>query len=147
MLSNPSWLCIEGVTFLVYHGTSLDGLIDSIESLRGVAYENPSKAQIELLKKRHLSPIFGRNKVFPDREDYLVIDKVPNVFITGHVHTMSTATYRGVRLISAGTFQERTAFQEKLGHHPTPGKFVRLSLKTGKMSVVDFSSLVSRPSS
>jgi len=139
MLSNPAWIKIEGITFLIYHGTSLDALIDSIESIRNVAYKNPSKAQVELLRKRHLSPIYGRNRIFPDREDFLIIDPVPNVFVSGHVHTTSIGTYRGVRLISAGTFQERTAFQEKLGHIPTPGKFVRLELSTGNMKVIDFS--------
>ena len=142
MLSNPAWVELEGIKILLYHGTSLDGLIDSIESLRNVAYEDPSKAQIELLRKRHLSPIFGRNRIFPDKEDFMIIDPVPNVFVTGHVHTTSASVYRGVRLISAGTFQERTAFQEKLGHHPTPGKFVKLDLKTGKLTIVDFSNSV-----
>ena len=49
------------------------------------------------------------------------------------------SNYRGVRLVSAGSFQERTDFQKKLGHHPTPGKFVEMDLSTGQGRIIDFS--------
>ncbi len=139
MLPNPAGLLIEGkLKVLLYHGTSLDGVIDSIESIRKEGYLKPTIATKILLRKRHLSPIFGRNRIYPTLEDYLVIEDVPNVLHTGHVHTADFSIYRGVRLISSGTFQDRTAFQEKLGHHPTTGKFVELDLSTGKARIVDF---------
>ncbi len=137
--SNPSWLEIEGLTFLLYHGTSFDGLIDAVGSIRARGYHEPHLAQMQLLKKRHLSPIFGRNKLFPDSQDFMVIDRVPHVFHTGHVHKVDVSTYKGVRLVSSGTFQDVTDFQEKLGHEPSPGKFVLMDLSDGSSSVLDFS--------
>lgn len=139
--SNPCWLNVEGVKILLYHGTSLDGLIDSVEPIRNTAYQKPYQAQKYLLKKRHLSPVFGRNKIFPDKEDFMVIKDVPNVFHTGHVHTVGLGAYRGVRLVSSGTFQNTTDFQEKIGHKPTPGKFVVMDLSNGASDIVDISNL------
>ena len=139
LLSDPSWVNVEGVCVLMYHGTSFDGFIDSVDSIRNTAYDNPTQAQQLLLRKRHLSPIFGRNRILPGREDHLVIHQTPHVFFTGHVHTVDMSNYRGVRLVSAGSFQERTDFQKKLGHHPTPGKFVEMDLSTGQGRIIDFS--------
>jgi len=138
MHSNPCWLDIEGVVVLMYHGTSLDSLIDAVESLRNKAYHNPCLGQIQLLKKRHLSPIFGKNRVFPDSKDFMVIDRVPNVLHTGHVHKVGLGEYRGVKLVSSGTFQNVTEFQEKLGHEPSPGKFILMNLTDGSSQIVDF---------
>jgi DNA polymerase II small subunit len=139
--SNPLWVEIDGVTILMYHGTSLDSIIDAIEPIRNKAYHNPCLGQIQLLKKRHLSPIFGRNKIFPDKEDFMVIDKVPHVMHTGHVHKIGLGTYKGVRLLSTGTFQDTTEFQEKLGHEPSPGKFIVMDLSDGSSKEIDFSQL------
>ena len=139
--SNPSWIEIDGITVLMYHGTSLDSVIDAIEPIRNKAYHNPCLGQTHLLKKRHLSPVFGRNRVFPDREDFMVINKIPHVFHTGHVHKIGIGKYRGVRLVSSGTFQDSTDFQEKLGHEPSPGKFILMNLSDGSAQPLDFSQL------
>ncbi|MBR9681928.1 MAG: hypothetical protein GOV00_03985 [Candidatus Altiarchaeota archaeon] len=139
LLSDPSWVNVEGVCILMYHGTSFDGFIASVDSIRATAYDSPTQAQKLLLRKRHLSPIFGRNRILPGDEDHLVIQQIPHVFFTGHVHTVDMSNYRGVRLVSAGSFQERTDFQKKLGHNPTPGKFVEMDLSTGSSRMLDFS--------
>ena len=47
-------------------------------------------------------------------------------------HQFHDGTYRGTKIISCGTFQERTAFQTQQGHVPTPGAVILLELKTGK---------------
>ncbi len=137
--SNPSWIDVEGINILMYHGTSFDGVIDAIESIRNNAYHRPYLAQIQLLKKRHLSPIFGKNKIFPDKQDFMVINKVPHVFHTGHIHNVSLSSYKGVKLVSSGTFQNITDFQEKLGHEPTPGQFIVMNLSDGNSKIIDFS--------
>ncbi|MBR9681013.1 MAG: hypothetical protein GOU98_04295 [Candidatus Altiarchaeota archaeon] len=139
--SNPAWVEIEGITILMYHGTSLDSMIDAVEPIRSEGYQKPFLGQKHLLKKRHLSPIFGRNKIFPDKHDFMVINKVPHVFHTGHVHKFSINSYRGVKLISTGTFQDTTNFQEKLGHVPSPGKFIVMDLSDGSTEAIDFSKL------
>ena len=118
-LTNPAWVKIEGITHLIYHGTSLDGIISSVP---GLSYDRPEEAMIELLKRRHLSPTFGKNLIVPEPEDYFVIDEVPDVFHAGHVHKNGYAIYRGVYVVNSGTFQLRTPFQVRMGHHPTPGR-------------------------
>ncbi|HDR53838.1 MAG TPA: hypothetical protein ENN60_04205, partial [archaeon] len=143
LLSDPSMVSLEGVSILLYHGTSMDGVIASIDSIRSTAYDQPYQVQRQLLKKRHLSPIFGKNRLLPGNEDHLTIKTIPHVFFTGHIHTVGMSNYRGIRLISAGSFQERTEFQKKLGHHPTPGKFVEMDLATGTCQLIDFSGPVS----
>jgi DNA polymerase II small subunit len=139
--SNPAWLEVEGITILMYHGTSFDGLIDAIDPIRSLAYRQPYLAQIQLLRKRHLSPIFGKNKIFPDKEDFLVVNQVPHVFHTGHIHRSGLSSYKGVKLISSGTFQNITDFQEKLGHEPTPGQFILMNLSDGASRILDFSKI------
>lgn len=139
--SNPSWIEVEGITILLYHGTSMDSMIDAIEPIRNDGYQKPYLGQKYYLKKRHLSPIFGRNKIFPDKQDFMIINKVPHVLHTGHVHKFSINSYRGVKLISTGTFQDTTDFQEKLGHKPSPGKFVVMDLSDGSTEAIDFSKI------
>ena len=68
----------------------------------------------------------------------MVIDRVPNVLHTGHVHKVGLGEYRGVKLVSSGTFQDVTEFQEKLGHEPSPGKFILMDLTDGSSQVIDF---------
>src|SRR5665648_84289 len=53
-VGSPAMIDIEGVRILVYHGRSIDDLIAAIP---GMDYPEPHKIMIELLKRRHLSPI------------------------------------------------------------------------------------------
>jgi DNA polymerase II small subunit len=140
--SNPSEVVLhrfetEGVKVLIYHGASLDSVIDFAKIHDG--YDRPEKVQIELLERRHLNPFFGRkSRVFPERRDYLVIDSIPDIFHCGHVHTTGTTIYRGIRVINSGCFQGLTHFQEKLGHKPTPGKIPCINLNTGGIRIINF---------
>ncbi|MEM3610114.1 MAG: metallophosphoesterase, partial [Candidatus Anstonellales archaeon] len=117
-VSNPVYVKIHSILHLIYHGTSMDGIIARIPRLN---YEDPTLCMQELLKRRHLSPIYGENLIVPEKKDYLVIDKVPQVFHTGHLHKNGYMIYRNCLLINSGTFQERTDYQIQLGHVPTPG--------------------------
>ncbi len=117
-LGNPSFIEIENITHLLYHGTSLDSIIGAIPRL---SYEKPEDAMYELLKRRHLSPIYGTNPIVPEHVDYLVVDKLPDVFLAGHVHKNGFKSIRNILLLNAGTFQSITPFQIKMGHIPTPG--------------------------
>lgn len=141
MTSNPAWISVEGITVLMYHGAGLDSIIDGIPKLRRTGYTNPHLAMICMLQKRHLVPSYGeKTRIYPDREDFMVVERLPNVFHSGHVHSVGIGNYHGVRVINSGTFQSRTAFQLKIGHHPTPAKVVYLDLQSGKAGVLDFSS-------
>ena len=66
-------------------------------------------------------------------EDLLVIDKVPNIFHVGHVHVAYAGSYRGVRLINTGTWQEQTSYQRNVGLEPTVGVAALVNL--GDLSI------------
>lgn len=140
MTSSPAWISVEGITVLMYHGTGLDSVIDSLPKLRKTGYMNPHTAMICMLQKRHLMPSYGeKTRIYPDKDDFMVIDRLPNVFHSGHVHSVGIANYRGIRVINSGTFQARTAFQSKIGHQPSPAKVVYMDLQSGKAGILDFS--------
>ena len=92
-----------------------------------------------LVEKRHLAPIYGeRTALASEFEDYMVLDEVPDVIHTGHVHINSYAKYKGIHLLNSGTFQKQTEFQKVYNIVPTCGQVPILS--NGKMRVLDFSS-------
>ncbi|MCX8197039.1 MAG: DNA-directed DNA polymerase II small subunit [Candidatus Micrarchaeota archaeon] len=133
--SNPATVEIEGLRHLIYHGTSLDSII---ASLSGLTYSKPEEAMMELVKRRHLSPIYGDNLIVPEGTDYLVIEEEPDVVHMGHVHKNGLMLYRGALLINSGTFQDRTEYQVKLGHVPTPCVVPILETKSGRVHHISF---------
>lgn len=117
-VGNPAFVELEGLKILIYHGRSLDDIVTKIPRL---SYENPQKAMEELLKRRHLSPLYGgRSPIAPSKEDHLVIDEVPDVLHSGHVHTYGAGFYRGVLLVNSSTWQAQTEFQKKINLKPMP---------------------------
>jgi len=135
---NPCYLEIEGRTILAYHGRSMDDFIGNIHSL---THDRPDEVMKEMLRRRHLAPVYGGfTALAPEQKDYLVIDKVPNVFVTGHVHTCRVAEYRGIRLINASAWQSQTAYQRMHNQIPDPAKVPMLHLGSGEVWTEDFSS-------
>ena len=98
----------------------------------------PHEAMLELVRRRHLSPIYGQNLIVPEDHDYLVIEDEPDVVHMGHVHKNGYMLYRGSLLVNSGTFQDRTDFQVRMGHTPTPGVVPILEAKTGKLNHISF---------
>jgi len=137
--SNPSLVKLhDTLDVLMYHGASLDSMIDALPHLKD-GYNHPSLVMEELIRKRHLNPIFGhKTRIFPEREDLLVIQPIPHVFHAGHVHTYDHTMYRGIHLINSGTFQGQTEFQVRMGHQPTPSIVPVLNLKTGDIHRLGF---------
>jgi DNA polymerase II small subunit len=129
---------LQGVRVLMYHGRSIDDMIGTIP---GASYENAAVMMEGMLKRRHLAPTYGRRTpIAADRHDRLLIDPVPEVLHTGHVHIAGLTHYRGILGINAGTWQSQTAFQKQMNINPTPGKAVHLDLQTLIPKVMDFSS-------
>ena len=119
-ISNPGVVSLDGINVLIYHGRSFDDLVMAIKSFE---YEKSDEIMVELLQKRHLAPIYGeRTPLASELEDYLVIDEVPDVFHTGHIHINSYRKYKGVHLINSGTFQTQTEFQKIYNINPTPAE-------------------------
>ena len=135
-LSNPSYISIEGMKILLYHGMSLNDLMDLI---RGMKYDNVLKMMEELLKRRHLAPFYGRNvPIAPTPEDFMVIEEVPDIFVTGHIHVHRTGIYHGVLLLNASTWQKQTDYQRMHNFVPDPCKVTIKFLNKPGFSVLDF---------
>ncbi|MFQ5572919.1 MAG: DNA-directed DNA polymerase II small subunit [Nitrosopumilaceae archaeon] len=136
LVGNPSLVSLNGVKVLIYHGQSID---DIVKTTPGLSYDNPTKVMRQLLKSRHLSPIYGSlTPIAPETEDMMVIDEIPDIFHVGHVHVVGFDMYRGVLLINSGTWQKQTPFQASVGVSPTPGLAVLVNLKTFKVYYHDF---------
>ncbi len=119
-ISNPGVVSLDGINVLIYHGSSFDDLVMAVKSFE---YEKSDQIMEELLQKRHLAPIYGeRTPLASELEDYLVIDELPDVFHTGHIHINSYKKYKGIHLINSGTFQTQTEFQKIYNINPTPAE-------------------------
>jgi DNA polymerase II small subunit len=135
-VENPCLLSVQGVSFLLYHGRSIDDMIGLIP---GASYAKPEQMMAEMLMRRHLAPAYGRRtSIAAGRSDGLIIDPVPEVLHTGHVHTCGITRYRGVLGINAGTWQDQTHFQKQMNIHPTPAQAVVLDLATLVPEIIDF---------
>lgn len=119
-ISNPGVVSLDGINVLIYHGRSFDDLVMAVKEF---THERNDLLMEELLKKRHLAPIYGeRTPLASELEDYLVIDEVPDVFHTGHVHINTYRKFNGIHLINSGTFQTQTEFQKIYNIEPTPAE-------------------------
>ncbi|MCK4933050.1 DNA-directed DNA polymerase II small subunit [Candidatus Bathyarchaeota archaeon] len=135
-LGNPATVSIHGVELLTYHGRSLD---DILATAVNMDFHSPERAMKLMLKCRHLAPIYGqRTPIAPANRDLLVIDRVPDIFHTGHVHVMRYETYRGTIMINSGAWQRQTNFQRNLGLEPTPGVIPIIDLQTHAILPIDF---------
>ncbi len=74
----------------------------------------------------------------PEKEDYLVIEDVPDIFVSGHVHGAGISEYRGVKIICASTWQSQTSFQRMHNFNPDPAKLPIVHLGNGNMKMLDF---------
>ena len=136
MLGNPSYIELNGVKILMYHGQGLD---DIIATIPGLSYSNPADAMKTLLKARHLSPIYGqRTPISAEKEDMMVITEIPDILHSGHVHVMDVQNYRGTLIVNSGTWQDQTPFQQTMGIMPTPGIAIAVNLSTLRPFQIDF---------
>jgi DNA polymerase II small subunit len=137
-VENPALVSLQGVQVLMYHGRSID---DQIGLTPGASYENPAPMMEWMLKRRHLAPTYGKKTpIAADRQDHLVIDPIPEVLLTGHVHVMGITQYHGTLGINPGTWQSQTSFQKQMNINPTPARAVLLDLETLRPEIYDFSS-------
>ena len=139
IVSNPATVTVEGVDVLMYHGVSLDEVIAELPEEKA-SYDEPHKAMYQLLKKRHVAPQFGgHTRVAPEERDYLVIEDVPDVFHTGHVHKLGWGKYHNVLAVNSGCWQAQTDFQKSVNIDPDSGYAPILDLDTLDMTVRKFS--------
>ncbi len=135
-LGNPCTVSLHNVEVLMYHGRSLDDIIGAVP---GTDHAHPEKAMKLLMQSRHLAPIYGgKTTLSPEYRDFLVIDRVPDIFHAGHIHVLGTCNHRGVLVVNSGGWQEQTDYMAKLGLVPTPGKVPIVNLQTMETTVLDF---------
>ncbi len=135
-VGNPAWVSLGGISILIYHGRSID---DLVLRLPGISYAAPEKAMMEMLKRRHLSPIYGsRVSIAPEHEDHYVISRPPAILHCGHVHTVGIARYKGVAVVNSGTWQSQTDFQKKMNIQPQPAVAPIIDLGTMKVRKLIF---------
>jgi DNA polymerase II small subunit len=135
-LGNPCTVSLHGVELLLYHGRSLD---DAAAVVPNVSLQTPDKTMKILLQSRHLAPIYGeRTPIAPERRDFMVIERVPDIFHAGHVHVLKYDTYRGILIVNSGAWQEQTEYQRKMGLVPTPGIAPIVNLQTLQVTPINF---------
>ncbi len=146
LVTNPALVNIgktktfSGFDILLYHGYSFDYYVANVESIRnGGGYHRADLIMKFLLKRRHLAPTFRSTPYFPGhKEDPLLIKKIPDFFISGHIHYSKVAEYKGITMISGSCWQGTTSFQEKLGHQPEPARVPVVNLNTRQVRVLKF---------
>jgi DNA polymerase II small subunit len=135
-LGNPSTVSLHGVELLAFHGRSLD---DVAAVAPNVSFDTPDKSMKLLLQGRHLAPIYGeRTPISPEKRDFMVIERPPDIFHAGHVHVLKCNRYRGTLIVNSGAWQQQTDFQQKMGLNPTPGIVPLVNLQTSMISTLNF---------
>ncbi|MFT4303292.1 MAG: DNA-directed DNA polymerase II small subunit [Candidatus Woesearchaeota archaeon] len=148
MVSNPAVINIcsnqdfSGFDILLYHGYSFDYYVANVDSLRlSGGYDCPDLIMKFLLKRRHLAPSYTSTLFIPEiTNDALVIEDIPDFFITGHIHKTAVSNYRNITLICGSCWQRTTSFQIKVGHHPEPSRVPVVNLRTRKVTILNFGS-------
>jgi DNA polymerase II small subunit len=135
LLPNPSTFSLGGTLIAAYHGRGFD---DLIPALPGSSYARPTEVMRRMLQMRHLAPIYGqRTPLAPAERDGLVLDPVPDILVTGHLHTYGVDRYRDVLLVNASAWQGETEYQRMRNIVPHPSQATVVDLQNLGYATVD----------
>jgi|TARA_Y100000310_G_scaffold77294_1_gene73897 DNA polymerase II small subunit len=144
-VSNPAWVNIAktedfpGFDVLIYHGMSFPYYADNVEGIRLAGGQQRADLIMKfLLKKRHLAPTHTSTSYFAGNEDYHVINKIPDFFVSGHIHRSSVANYRNVTLLNCSCWVPQSDYMEKMGLTPEPSQAMIVNLQTRDVKVLNF---------
>jgi DNA polymerase II small subunit len=127
MVGCPSLVSLHGIKTQLFHGTSL---IDMNMSIPGMKNEDPKGTMIELIRARHLAPTYGKKtELAPTEQDWLVIDPIPDILHTGHLHKNGCGWYNGILTVNSGCFQAQTDYMKSFGIDPDFGKPTIVEIK------------------
>ncbi len=99
---NPLKLALDSTSFLLFHGQSNESIFPHQLQSKSI---DPTVGIQHLLEYRHLCPEYGSTiPLALYNKDYLVINDIPDVFVTGHTHQAFYQEYKGVKIISCGSF-------------------------------------------
>lgn len=94
-VTDPVLVGIDGMVFLLTHGRLLTKYSEIWKN------SPPEAVMLNLLKKRHMNPVFDRSEIC---DEDLILDTVPDIFVSGHLHKPGLANYKGTTIISNGSF-------------------------------------------
>lgn len=146
LVSSPSIINIgkteyfEGFNLLLYHGYSFFYYINNVPSIRkSGGIDRIDLVMKFLLQRRHLAPAHTSTLYLPDRDrDELIIDTIPDFFVTGHVHKSVVEQYKHITLLNCSCFVDVTDYQKKQGMIPDLSKVAVTNLQTRQTVVLDF---------
>lgn len=100
-LPDPTVVDVGGVKIFLSHGNKFLNYYQKFKT-------SPENMLLQLLKKRHLFPTFKQDLDL----DYekLFLDEVPDIFVIGHYHEPKILNYKGITLISLGSFVTQPIF-------------------------------------
>lgn len=102
------------------------------------AMNTPEEIMKYLLKNRHLSPTHSSVQYFPFEDDYLMVNKIPDIFVAAHTHKSAVSYYNNILIISTSCWESMTPYQEKMGNEPDHCKVPLFNLKTRVVKILDF---------
>ncbi|MCW1301545.1 MAG: metallophosphoesterase [Candidatus Parvarchaeota archaeon] len=141
-LSNPSSFNViyDGIkrNILLYHGFGLMYYVNTIPKYNKMRNEDIASIMTLQLKSRHLAPTHGSTQLMPLKHDYLVIDEVPDIYATGHVHNAFISKYKSTVMINSSCWQFQTKYQKKYGIIPQVAKLPVVNLKNKRTIMLDF---------
>jgi DNA polymerase II small subunit len=135
-VGNPAEVTLHNVRLLLHHGRSLDDIIAGVPNMD---FTQPEKAMRLQLQCRHLASEYGkRTSIAPEKADHLVIENVPDIFQSGHIHVAKFESYRGTQIVNSGAWQSQTDYQRRAGLVPTPGILTVVNLRTLQVYPINF---------
>jgi len=113
--------------------------MDIVSSVPGLDYQRPVEIMEYQLRIRHLAPEYGKmTPIGPEQQDWLVVDRVPDVFQSGHIHVSGSGVYRGTCIVNSGAWQGQTEYQKRMGLEPRPGLLPVVNLQTLQVQMLNF---------
>ena len=104
VLPTPSFIRLENsVSLLLCHGEFLTNYSNIWKDLP------PTMVMLNLLKKRHINPVFEFNPRIYEHDPFL-LGAVPDIFVSGHFHIPSLMNYKGTTIMSTGSFVSSPSF-------------------------------------
>lgn len=101
--NNHSLIEIQGVKIFISHGDMFSNYFNIWNGL------TPENIFLNLIKKRHLNPVFNFSKKVYDEDPYF-LDTIPDIFVSGHFHSPGIINYKGITIISNGSFITKPIF-------------------------------------
>ncbi|MFH0714311.1 MAG: metallophosphoesterase [Candidatus Diapherotrites archaeon] len=136
LIGSPSWIEIEGLKVLVYHGGALH---DFYNQVAGFTPSKPQEVAVELLKRRDLACGFGIKQPYvPEKKNYMLVRELPDLYIGGDQHHVGYAQYRGCTILNGATFEGITKYQIERGIKATPCIVPVINLKSRQISEMHY---------